>query len=332
MIIPEARGPLSTFVLEGLATPPHELARGPQVKVTDPLGDDDLHLALTLCYELHNGGLAWVDEGWEWEPSLIGFRAGLERVFEEGLAEEVKRVPSIKDVPGALRAMVAEDRSPALSGYLADRGTPEHYAEFVMHRSFYQLREADPHSWAIPRLRGAGKAALIMVQVDEYGNGREERMHSSLFRRTMQAFDLDTQEGAYLDILPGTTLATVNLMMLFGLHRRWRGAIAGHLAVFEMTSTEPNRRYGDGLRRLGFGQNATEFFDEHVTADAVHELVACDNMAGAIAAECPNLAPDIVFGGACLLALEGRFAAELLGAWAQDRTSLRRSLFASLAA
>jgi hypothetical protein len=332
MIVPEERGPLSTFVLEALATQPRQLPRGPQVDVTEPLGDDDLHLALSLCYELHNGGLAWADEGWEWEPSLIAFRVGLERVFEQALVEHVGRGHTRQDVPGALRAMVAEDRSPSLSGYLADRGTPEQFAEFVVHRSFYQLREADPHSWAIPRLRGAGKAALVMVQVDEYGNGREERMHSSLFRRTMEAFELDTREGVYLDLLPGPTLATVNLMMLFGLHRRWRGAVAGHLAVFEMTSTGPNRRYGDGLRRLGFGQNATEFFDEHVTADAVHELIACDDMAGAIAAASPELAPDIVFGGACLLALERRFAAELLGAWARDRTSLRRPLFASLAA
>ena len=40
-------------------------------------------------------------------------------------------------------------------------------------------------------------------------------------------------------------------MSLFGLHRRLRGALVGHLAAFEMTSSIPNRRYGDGLRRLG---------------------------------------------------------------------------------
>jgi hypothetical protein len=42
------------------------------------LSDDDLHLALYLCYELHYRGLAGVDVGWEWDPALLSFRAQLE--------------------------------------------------------------------------------------------------------------------------------------------------------------------------------------------------------------------------------------------------------------
>ena len=94
---------------------------------------------------------------------------------------------------------------------------------------------------------------------------------------------------AYLDRIPGVTLATVNLMSLFGLHRRWRGAIIGHLALFEMESSVPNRRYAEGLRRLGFGSaRATEFFDEHVTADAIHEAVAAVDLAGGLARQQPH--------------------------------------------
>ncbi len=63
------------------------------------------------------------------------------------------------------------------------------------------------------------------VQSDEYGGGRPERMHSVLFANTMRALGLDDTYGAYLDRLPGITLATVNLMSLCGLHRRLRGAI-----------------------------------------------------------------------------------------------------------
>ena len=109
----------------------------------------------------------------------------------------------------------------------------------------------------MPRLSGGPKAALVEVQSDEYGGGRAERMHA----RAVRAHDarrsgLDATYGAYLDQIPGVTLATVNLMSLFGLHRRLRGAIVGHLAVFEMTSSVPNRRYGNGLRRLGFDDDA----------------------------------------------------------------------------
>src|SRR3954453_19125102 len=117
----------------------------------------------------------------------------------------------------------------------------------MVHRSAYQLKEADPHTWAIPRLHGGPKGAMVEVQADEYGGGRPERIHAQLFADSMSALGLDAGYGAYLDHLPAPTLATVNLMSLFGLHRRLRGAIVGHLALFEMTSSLPNRRYARGM-------------------------------------------------------------------------------------
>jgi hypothetical protein len=110
---------------------------------------------------------------------------------------------------------------------------------------------ADPHTWAIPRLSGASKAALVEIQADEYGGGRVEQMHSELFRATMRGLDLNDSYGAYLEWVPAITLAISNTMSLFGLHRRHLGALLGHLAAFEMTSSAPNYRYSLGLRRLG---------------------------------------------------------------------------------
>ena len=52
---------------------------------------------------------------------------------------------------------------------------------------------------------------------------------------------------------------------------RQRGALAGHLAALEMTSSPPNRAYANGFRRLGFDDDAVWLFDEHVEADSVHE-------------------------------------------------------------
>jgi hypothetical protein len=113
-------------------------------------------------------------------------------------------------------------------------------------------------------------------------------------------------------------------MSLFGLHRRWRGAIVGHLALFEMTSSIPSRRYGDGLRRLGIADpRATRFYDEHVEADAVHENVAAVDLAGGLARAEPHLAGDILFGARALVELEARWAALLLDAWAAGDSSLR---------
>ncbi len=38
----------------------------------------------------------------------------------------------------------------------------------------------------------------------------------------MDELGLDSSYHAYLDVAPALTLATVNVMSLFGLHRRWR--------------------------------------------------------------------------------------------------------------
>jgi hypothetical protein len=147
-------------------------------------------------------------------------------------------------------------------------------------------------------------------------------VHAELFRRSMISVGLDGAYGAYLDVIPGVTLATVNLMSLFGLHRRLRGALVGHLALFEMTSSIPNRRYAAGLRRLGFDGDATDFFDEHVIADAVHENIAAVDLAGGLARQDPALASDILWGARALLELDRRWASHLLGAWDEGASSL----------
>jgi hypothetical protein len=138
----------------------------------------------------------------------------------------------------------------------------------------------------------------------------------------MCALGLDWNYGAYLDRIPAVTLATVNLISLFGLNRRLLGAIVGHLALFEMTSSIPNRRYGDGLRRLGYDGPATEFFDEHVLADAVHENIAAVDLAGGLARQRPDLSPQILWGACALVFCEGRWAEHLLGSWEDGRSSL----------
>jgi hypothetical protein len=163
---------------------------------------------------------------------------------------------------------------------------------------------------------------MVEIQADEYGGGVESEMHATLFGDTMAALGLDPTYGAYLDRLPGTTLATVNLVSMFGLHRRWRGALVGHLAVFEMTSVQPMARYARALARLGLGPDARRFYDVHVEADVRHAVVAAGSMAGTLAAREPALAADVVFGARALMAVEARFSVRLLEAWAAGRSSL----------
>jgi hypothetical protein len=330
--LPEPRGPITSSLFQALVQGPGAPLASPLGSLSgDTLADDDLQLALYICYELHYAKLEGVDERWEWTPSLLGFRAMLETRFQAGLDALASPCSSQEslDVGGSLQRLVAADSGPSLSRYVETQASQRELLELVIHRSAYQLKEADPHSWAIPRLTGAPKVALLEVQADEYGGGSVERMHSVLFAKTMEALGLDAGYGHYISRLPGITLATVNLMSYFGLHRRLRGALVGHLAAFEMTSSIPNRRYGNGLRRLGHGPPATDFYDEHVEADAVHESIAAWDLAHGLARIEPALAPDILMGARALLALDGRWARHLMDAWSEGETSLRSQALAA---
>jgi hypothetical protein len=322
--LPEVRGSLTSALFEALrGQDPHALPTAAGV-VGDPLADDDLQLALWTCYELHYRGFDDVPDSWEWEPELIRLRRDLETTVLVHLREAVDVVPSADPVAHRLRALVDGDSGPELSRYLQSRATYSQFVEFAVHRSIYQLKEADPHTWAIPRLHGPAKAALVEIQFDEYGDGDVARMHSELYRSMLRELDLSDGYGAYLDAVPGITLAMSNVMSMFGLRRDLRGALVGHLAAYEMTSSEPCRRYGKALRRLGGSNAACEFFDVHVTADALHEQLAAHDLCGSLATSEPDLADDIVFGAAACLHVDCRFAEHLIASWDRRQSSLRR--------
>ena len=330
------RGPLSAELMTLLSSPPHDsqpsesLARtvDAALATADTLTrDEDVQLSLFILYGLHYGSLERVSDEWEWQPELVSARRALERAFEAELRDTIE----VPELPQPTRTAVAEalsqltgiESGPSLARHVARTATVEQLGEFLIQRSIYTLREADPHSWAIPRLTGRVKAALVEIQTDEYGGGREQRMHSEIFAATMRSFGLESRYGHYLPEVPAITLASLNVMSMFGLNRRLRGAIVGHLAAFEMTSSIPNGLYARGFRRLGYGAEVTAYFDEHVAADAVHEQIAAHDLAGALAEDAPELLGDIFFGAAACISVDGWAGAHMLDSWTAGVSSLR---------
>jgi hypothetical protein len=334
MKLPSERGPLSAAVLDALSGETDldsaailELVRGLPADV-DPITDDDLHLTLWVLYELHYLGFEEVDEDWEWHPELLRVRLSLEELFETELrrrtdAHVTAALEAHGDVASRLFELTETFEGPSVARFLHREATLEQFTEFMVHRSIYHLKESDPHSFVIPRITGRSKTALVELQYDEYGGGRPDRLHATMFGDSLEACGLEREYGAYIDQVPGYTLALNNAMSLFGLHRRLRGAAMGHLGAFEATSSLPCRKYAGGVRRLGLPEKAAEYFDEHVEADAVHEQLALRDICAALAEQDPQLLRDVFFGATVCLHMDALAGERMLAAWEQGTTSLR---------
>ncbi|WP_374212097.1 iron-containing redox enzyme family protein [Streptomyces sp. PSAA01] len=325
MPLPAARGEVSGALVDALVRGPGgaTLPVGPSLHEADPYGDD-LQLALYVCYELHYQGFSGVDDAWEWDPDLLRVRQALERRFLAALRSDAT---THDDPDTAVAALLVEPADgTGVSHYLRDEGELWQLREYIAHRSLCQLKEADPHVWVLPRLRGQAKAAMAAVEYDEFGAGRGERVHQELFADLMTDLALDPTYNHYLDATSARMLAVVNMMSLLGLHRALRGALMGHFATVEITSSPASDRLAQALRRLGAGEAAVFFYTEHVEADAVHEQVVRHGVIDELLKREPTLAADVAFGVDATVFLEDRLAEELLDAWREGRSSLRAPL------
>ncbi|MFJ9642229.1 iron-containing redox enzyme family protein [Streptomyces sp. NPDC101206] len=319
------RGELSQTVVDALrgGRPPRY---SPDTAArADPWGED-LQLALYLLYELHYRGFHEAADEREWDPDLLRLRRILETAVLDALRDELRGGPD--SVAEAFGPLLVESAGPggSASHHLERRGTLWQLREYAALRSLYHLKEADPHLWVVPRLTGRAKAAMVAVEYDEFGAGRAEDVHARLFADLMADLGLDPAYGRYLKHAPAPLLATVNLMSLFGLHRSLRGALVGHFACVEVTSSPGSRRLLHAMRRCGAGPAAERFYAEHVEADAVHEQVVRREVIGGLLADEPRLEADAAFGCAATVLLEERLDAHVTTAWERNESALRLPL------
>ncbi len=318
MQLPQPCGPVSRRVVESLS---ETTVTGSTLALGDGsvLTDRDVQLALWVLYELSYRGFDRVNPRREWDVDLIALRIRIEDHFESELRGATRgRVAAAiareEDVADLVLDLVQHDDGPPLSSYLRRGATPEQMRDFLRERSVQQLKESDPQAFLVPRLSGAAKVALAELQYDEFGGGRPDRLHQSMYAHALSAAGLDNAYGAHINDVSALSLASANVMSLFGLNRRLVCAGAGHFAAFEASSSVPSRRIAAGLRRVDLAE-AADYFDEHVEADAVHEQIAARDICGSLVRADPSVLGEVVFGVVCALHLEALSSEELLTRW-----------------
>lgn len=198
--------------------------------------------------------------------------------------------------------------------YVRDWASPEAMKRVVAQRSLFFLREPDPWIYAVPTLVGGAKAGLIDLLLDEYGWGKLDRMHSSVYTEVMDALGLDTQLDAYEGAASWQYLATLNHQWMCALDPALSRRLIGVIYLTEADSPGSMTNYLAAWERLGINdERVTEFYDLHVHADENHRDVALQEVALPVAqAEGPEAAIEVAKGIFDGRALEAEFAASEL--------------------
>lgn len=266
----------------------------------------------------------------EHDLTLAAIRLELER----GLERQLARHPLPDDLPEAPEAFGPwlEDLAlrrdiglPAsgMAGFYRERATLEQMKEIVAQRSLFFLKEPDPWAMVIPTLRGEAKAGLLDVLLDEYGWGRHDHMHSTVYENLMRALGLETGFDAYFDRTAWQFLAGLNYQWMTARHRRLCRRMYGYIYLVEADSPDSMREYLAAWERLGVtDEHVTKFYDLHVTADEGHQQVALEEMIMPVVRAEPAAAAEIARG-----VLEGRilhhaFSTHLASSFAAGRSSL----------
>lgn len=318
MLLPEPRGALSEALFAALRTSPRSPVDASVEALCAEAGLDDATLALWVLHELSYRGFDDVDDAAEWDLGALAVRRRLEDDLEARMRERWAGAdprPDTGDLAADLFSYIENFQGPSLARFVQTAATRDQVLELLRWRSIYHLKEADPTAWVIPRLPVRAKAALAELQYDEYGGGNPNRLHQNLFTRGMRAVGLNEKYGRYVNEAPTEFLEMNNALSMLGLHRRLRAASLGHLAAFETTSSEPSRRIAQGLRRLELAEELAEYYDEHVTADAVHDQLAVRSICGTLVEDEPDQAEEVFFGAFVCMDMESRAAHAAFARW-----------------
>ena len=296
----------------------------------DPQAAELAHRALYLLYAQAGWSPVWAPRTNEHDPLLHEVLGILEGGFERQLGRVALPETPPRDAEAFcawLQDLALERELVPASGmgpFLREHATLDQMREIVAQRSLFFLKEPDPWAMVIPSLHGPAKAGLIDVLLDEYGWGRYDHMHSTVYETLMQRLGLETGFDAYLDHTAWQYLAALNLQGMYARNRRLCRRMYGYIYLVEADSPRSMVNYLAAWERLGIDDpDVTKFYDLHVTADEGHQQVALDEMIRPVVAAEPDAAAEIARGVLEGVHVHSWFSRHLVESFSQGRSSLR---------
>jgi Iron-containing redox enzyme len=203
------------------------------------------------------------------------------------------------DVKSALTERAEADLNPPITAtkrYLREQMTAEEYRCLLAIASLDGLVEASRMSRILGGASNEVQAMLIRVLMEEYGNGRLSRKHSTFFAQMMAELGLDTKPEAYLDLVPWEVLACINHNFLLTECKRHFLRYNGGLTYFEIAGPTIYTDYMMAAQRLNLSETAMGYWELHIREDERHGQWMLHNVALPLAEQYPNEAWELVLG------------------------------------
>lgn len=203
------------------------------------------------------------------------------------------------DVKQALIERGETDLEPPLNEnkrYLREQMTVAGYRQLLAIASLDGLVEASRLSRILGGASNEVQATLIRVLLEEYGNGRLARKHSTFFAHMMAELGLKTEPEAYFDLAPWELLASINHNFLLTECKRYFLRYNGGLTYFEIVGPSIYTDYMLAAQRLGLSDTAMGYWELHIREDERHGRWMLDQVALPLVDKYPDDAWELLLG------------------------------------
>jgi hypothetical protein len=210
-------------------------------------------------------------------------------------------VPALQalDIKHALIERASADLNPPLSEssrYIREEMTEAGYRHLLAIGSLDGLVEASHISRILGGAANEVQCTLIRVLIEEYGNGRLSRKHSTFFAQMLAEFGMNTQPEAYFDLVPWEVLASTNHNFLLTERKRYFLRYCGGLTYFEVAGPAVYKNYMLAAQRLKLSEVAVGYWELHIREDERHGRWMVDDVALSLAEKYPNDAWELLLG------------------------------------
>lgn len=268
-------------------------------------GDKQAHLFLQrILYRINRLKLFWYDDLQHYtnERSLYlsSCRNQIEAAWQKWELAQID-VAALQqlDVKQALIERGAADLDPPLSAdsrYIREQMTEAGYRHLLAIASFDGLVEGSRLSRILGGAANEVQCMLVRVLLEEYGNGRLSRKHSTFFAQMLTEFGMNTEPEGYFDLVPWEVLACANHNFLLTERKRYFLRYSGGLTYFEVAGPAAYRNYLTAAQRLGLSEAAMGYWELHIREDERHGQWMLDDVALPLAEQYPNDAWELVLG------------------------------------